>query len=60
MIFLAVTMGFIAESYREHLVERNKEKEFIRTFIEDLKTDTAAIRPNFRYSVKERWKKWTH
>jgi len=43
MIFLAVTMGFFAESYREHLAERKEEKDFIQTFIEDLKTDTVRI-----------------
>jgi hypothetical protein len=44
MIFLAVTMGFFAESYREHLAEVNKENDYIQTFIEDLKTDTATIK----------------
>jgi hypothetical protein len=43
MIFLAVTMGFFAESYREHLVEMNKEKQFIFSMIEDLKSDTSAF-----------------
>jgi hypothetical protein len=43
MLFLAVTLGFFAESYREHLVEVNREKEFISTFVEDLKSDTASI-----------------
>jgi hypothetical protein len=43
MIFLAVTLGFFAESFREHLTERVKEKEFMRSMIEDLKADTAAI-----------------
>ena len=28
MIFLAVTLGFFAESYREHLGDRSKEKEY--------------------------------
>src|SRR5690349_21206354 len=29
MIFLAVTLGFFAESYREHLVNKDHEKEYI-------------------------------
>jgi len=29
MIFLAVMMGFFAESYREHLTEHSKEREYI-------------------------------
>lgn len=44
MIFLAVTMGFFAESYREHLAEVNKENDYIQTLIEDLTTDTTKIK----------------
>ncbi|OIR12182.1 hypothetical protein GALL_64330 [mine drainage metagenome] len=44
MIFLAVTMGFFAESYREHLAEVRKENDYIQTFMEDLKIDTARIK----------------
>jgi len=43
MIFLAVTMGFFAESYRENLSDRNKEKEYIKSMVEDLKTDSAFL-----------------
>lgn len=42
MIFLAVTMGFFAESIREHVNDRAKETEFMRSMIEDLKADTAS------------------
>src|ERR1700686_4473183 len=35
MIFLAVTMGFFAESYREHLGDRAKEKEFMKSMVSD-------------------------
>lgn len=44
MLFLAVFCGFLAENIREHSVERHREKQFIESYIEDLKTDTAAIR----------------
>ena len=40
MIFLAVTMGFFAESIREHLTDRTKEKEYMHSLIEELKYDT--------------------
>ena len=40
MLFLAVFCGFLAENQREHLVEGKREKEYIRSMIEDLKTDT--------------------
>jgi hypothetical protein len=43
MIFLAVTMGFFAESLREHISEKRIEKEYIQSFVSDLKKDTAAF-----------------
>jgi hypothetical protein len=43
MIFLAVTLGFFAESYREHLGDRSKEKEYINSMMEDLRTDSAFL-----------------
>src|ERR1700761_8268174 len=39
MIFLAVTMGFFAESIRESISDSGKEKEYMVTMIEDLKKD---------------------
>jgi len=44
MIFLAVTLGFIAENVRERIGDRSKEKDYIESLIQDLKTDTAKIR----------------
>ncbi len=43
MLFLAVFLGFIAENIREHSVERNKEKEYIKSMVEDLETDSAFL-----------------
>ena len=43
MIFLAVTMGFIAENIREYFSEQHQQKEYVSSFYEDLKTDTAKI-----------------
>jgi hypothetical protein len=43
MIFLAVTMGFFAESFREHLIDIKKEKEYIVSLKEDLLTDTSTL-----------------
>jgi hypothetical protein len=40
MLFLAVFCGFIAENWREQLREHNREKEFIHSIVEDLKSDT--------------------
>jgi len=43
MIFLAVTMGFFAESYREYLNEHSREKEYIHSLIADLKSDQQVL-----------------
>ncbi|MEO6537404.1 MAG: hypothetical protein ABIT07_13160 [Ferruginibacter sp.] len=43
MLFLAVFLGFVAENYREHIVEGKKEKEYMRSLIADLHTDTVII-----------------
>ncbi len=55
MIFLAVTMGFFAENVREHISDRAKEREYITSFIEDLKNDTATLHqeiPKMKQSIK--------
>ncbi|HEY4324769.1 MAG TPA: hypothetical protein VGN20_12310 [Mucilaginibacter sp.] len=41
MIFLAVTMGFFAETIREHISEKAKGLEYIKSFAQDLRRDTA-------------------
>ncbi len=47
MIFLAVTMGFFAESIREKISDNAKEKkEYIISMIEDAETDTANLQKN--------------
>src|SRR5579863_9590326 len=51
MIFLAVTMGFFAESIREHLVEKSKEKGYMREIVENLKYDTIRCRVNAKKNL---------
>ena len=46
MLFLAVFAGFLAENWREHIVERKREKEYIRSMIEDLNRDTTELSLN--------------
>lgn len=41
MLFLAVSCGFWAENLRERNVEHNREKEYMKSLVEDLKLDTA-------------------
>jgi hypothetical protein len=43
MIFLAVTLGFFAESFRESLSDHNKEKEYIESLVADLKNDQQIL-----------------
>ena len=43
MIFLAVMMGFFAESYREHINEHSKEREYIINIKKDLMADTTNL-----------------
>jgi hypothetical protein len=40
MLFLAVFLGFLAENLREQAVEHHREKEYIYSLVEDLKSDT--------------------
>jgi hypothetical protein len=49
MLFLAVFCGFLAENVREHQVEKNREKQYIRSFIEDLEADTISFRNRIEY-----------
>jgi len=48
MLFLAVSAGFLVENQREHYVENKREKSFIKSFVEDLKQDTANINFNIQ------------
>ena len=48
MLFLAISAGFLVENMREHYIENKREKEFIESYVEDLKQDTAKINANIR------------
>ena len=39
MLFLAVFCGFLAENQREHLVENRREKQYIRSLVQDIERD---------------------
>jgi hypothetical protein len=43
MLFLAVFCGFLAENYREHVVEREREKQYVESMIADLKSDQQIL-----------------
>jgi hypothetical protein len=48
MLFLAVFCGFLAEYQLEQTIERHKEKEYIGSFVNDLKLDTARMQAVIR------------
>ncbi len=41
MLFLAVFCGFLAENQREHMVEHQREKQFMMSLLKDLQSDTS-------------------
>jgi len=50
MLFLAVFCGFLAENFREHKIEKEREKQYIGSMIEDLDKDILNIDSAFFYS----------
>ena len=52
MLFLAVFAGFLAENYRESLNNKQREKDYIKSLIEDLKTDTTNLKITIDDSYK--------
>lgn len=50
MIFLAVTLGFFAENFREHVVENNNEQVYARSLAADLVTDTSTLHQLIDYT----------
>jgi len=52
MLFLAVFCGFLAEHQLEHVIENKREVEYIKSFIEDLKLDTADL--NLSIEIRSR------
>ena len=53
MIFLAVTMGFLAESYREHLADKEKVKHAMGSLVKCLASDTAQLNTKIRSNLLE-------
>jgi hypothetical protein len=47
MLFLAVFLGFVAENWRENIVEHEKEKQYMQSFVSDLQNDTANLNAGF-------------
>ena len=43
MLFLAVFCGFLAENFREHRLEKEREQQYIISLVADLKDDIISI-----------------
>jgi hypothetical protein len=52
MIFLAVTMGFIAENIREHIDDKEKEKQAIKSLVNCLASDTLQLKSIINSNIK--------
>ena len=52
MLFLAVFCGFLAENFREHYVEHQRERTFAHLLYDDLKKDSAFL--NSIIMIKQR------
>jgi hypothetical protein len=53
MLFLAVFCGFLAENFRETLVNKEKAHHYIQNMVADLKADTADV--NFAIYYNQLW-----
>src|SRR5580698_9253363 len=52
MIFIAVMMGFFAESIRENITNGEHAKQLTMQLVRDLKIDTASLNENILYEKK--------
>ena len=43
MLFLAVTLGFLVENQREHYIENSRERQYMRSMVEDLIKDIQLL-----------------
>ena len=53
MLFLAVTLGFFAESLREHIVEKKREKDYMKEIVENLIYDTTRCSRNLVENTRD-------
>ncbi len=53
MLFLAVSLGFLAENIREHQVEKEREIKFLQNIHLDLKSDIIEIDKDIESNLKK-------
>src|SRR5678815_4472219 len=44
MLFLAVFCGFLAENQREHMIEHERERQYSKQLLADLRKDSAFFK----------------
>jgi hypothetical protein len=47
MLFLAVFCGMLAEYKLEHIIEHQREKQYIRSLIKDVELDLASLKSSY-------------
>jgi len=52
MLFLAITLGFFVENKRDEIIERDIEQSYMKTMLEDLKSDTLQLSQNLKLRQK--------
>lgn len=52
MLFLAVFCGFFAENQREHYIEHQREKKYMKALLADLRSDSASL-TNYAYKIEK-------
>jgi hypothetical protein len=52
MLFFAVFLGFMAEYFLEHRIEKERGKQFVISMVEDMAIDTMKIRMSNDYNKK--------
>src|SRR5215203_1166235 len=46
MLFLAVFCGFLAEYQLEHKIEKDREEQYMKSMVQDLRSDTLMLKNN--------------
>jgi hypothetical protein len=49
MLFLAVFCGFLAEYQLEHMIEHDREKQYMKSMLDDLKRDASVVKFHIRF-----------
>lgn len=52
MLFLAVFCGFLAENIREHLIEKERERQYIISMIDDVTRDTVQVSDAYKSNIQ--------